>query len=335
MPPFSVIIPTLNAESQAVQVVEALRAQDAQPTEVLVVDSNSRDRTTQIFQAFGARVLSLGTRCFDHGGTREWARSHVKTPIIIYLTQDSIPVGRDCFRKIVEALEADESIGMGYGRQIPHMQATALARHHRVYNYGETSHVRSFADLGEFGLRTCFASNSFAAYKMEALDVVGGFPTKTIFGEDMLVAARMLHQGRKVAYVADAAVYHSHDYTISEEFRRYFDNGTFHRVNPWIRELFGNATGEGWRFVRSEVLHVLREGAPWLLPSLVIRTIAKYAGFHCGLHGHRLPQAWCRRFSMNRGYWSSDEAATARPVPARTPAMEVPEFAAEKPFLKS
>jgi rhamnosyltransferase len=68
---------------------------------------------------------------------------------------------------------------------------------------------------------------------------VAGFPEKLILGEDMVVAARMLQAGWSVAYVSDAQVYHSHGYTIAQEFKRYFDIGVMHQDQAWILQEFG------------------------------------------------------------------------------------------------
>lgn len=79
-----------------------------------------------------------------------------------------------------------------------------------------------------------------------------------IGSEDAYVAARMLLAGYQVRYAASAQVYHSHDYRLLEEFRRYFDIGVFYGREPWIRQAFGDAGGEGKRYVLAE-LHALRE----------------------------------------------------------------------------
>lgn len=60
---------------------------------------------------------------------------------------------------------------------------------------------------------------------------MGGFPEDVIGSEDAYVAARMLLGGYAVRYATTAEVYHSHDYSVLEEFRRYFDIGVFTDVS--------------------------------------------------------------------------------------------------------
>lgn len=122
---------------------------------------------------------------------------------------------------------------------------------------------------------------------------VGGFPADVIFGEDMCVAARMILAGWKIAYRPDAQVYHSHDYGMWQEFRRYFDIGVMLAREPWLLDTFGKPEGEGARFVRSETAYLLRH-APLLVPSAWWRTLLKLAGFRIGKAEPVFP-AWLRR----------------------------------------
>src|SRR5690606_25543778 len=152
------------------------------------------------------------------------------------------------------------------------------------------------------GLKTVFTSNSFAAYRVSVFQELGGFPEKNILSEDMYFAARAVLAGHKVAYVADATVLHSHNYTPMEEFRRYFDIGVFHHDEAWIAQAFGGAGGEGKRFIFSEARYLLRHAPLWLLRACVHNAL-KILGYKLGKNYTRLPVGLRRRFSMHRKYW--------------------------------
>ena len=62
----SIIIPTYNAEKQMRDLCEALRSQTIS-SELLVIDSSSSDRTVEIAESFGAKVLVVRS-----GGLRPW-----------------------------------------------------------------------------------------------------------------------------------------------------------------------------------------------------------------------------------------------------------------------
>jgi hypothetical protein len=75
----------------------------------------------------------------------------------------------------------------------------------------------------------------------------------------MWVAAKMLMAGYKVAYAAEALVYHSHNYSFQAEFQRYFDTGVFHVQAPWLIEIFGSVKNEGLKMLKAQ-LHLVGRG---------------------------------------------------------------------------
>ena len=158
------------------------------------------------------------------------------------------------------------------------------------------------ADISALGIKTAFMSNSFAAYRLSVFDKLGGFPDNTILAEDMYLAAKMILSGYKVAYCAEATVFHSHNYTLKQEFQRYFDTGVFQQEQKWIQQKFGSAASEGKRFVLSE-LKFLSIKSPHLIPKAILSTCVKWLGFKLGYYYYRLPYKWCRVFSMHKGYW--------------------------------
>ncbi len=295
-------IPTLNGGARFAELLDALAKQTLAPAIRLVVDSGSTDGTLQRAERAGFECRSIPKATFDHGGTRQLAiDAFAAADIYVFLTQDAVPADADALANLVQAFR-DPQIGMAYGRQLPHLGATHAESHARLFNYPPHTEVRSLADAGRYGIKTVSCSNSFAAYRREALEEVGGFPLGTIMGEDVIVAGKMLLNGWKMAYVGDARVRHSHDYTLREEFERYFDIGVFHSDNPWIFESFGRADGEGFRYAKSELAYVARRN-PLLLPLVVSSFVAKWMGYKLGLSYRKLPRRTRKAFSMYKGYW--------------------------------
>ena len=295
-------IPTLNAGKTIGQLLAGLRSQIYQVSELLVIDSDSTDDSADIFRDAGAIVYVISRASFNHGRTRQMALECCSgTDIIVYMTQDAILASPDSVKNILTPFK-DEKVGAVCGRQIPYPDASPIAAHARLFNYQAVSSVKSKDDIKRIGIKAAFLSNSFAAYRRTALMDVGGFPSNIIFGEDTYVAARMLLAGWKVAYAAEASCYHSHNYSIVEEFRRYFDIGIFHSQEKWFIDLLGKAEGEGKKFVLSEFKYLLKK-APWLIPSAMLRTLVKLMGYKLGQMEHKLPSQIVKRLSMNKGYW--------------------------------
>lgn len=297
----SVVVPTFNAGSFWPSFVRQIVAQ-TKDCSVLVVDSGSTDDTVRLALSEGFSVKTIPNAEFNHGSTRQMAVDLLHgSDVVVFLTQDAILVSPDSIVNLLEVFASDD-VGAVYGRQLPRPGAGPIEAHARLFNYPASSHVCDFGDAASIGIKAAFMSNSFAAYRTEALTAVGGFPSDVILGEDTIVAAKMLMAGWKVAYQADAQVYHSHDYNYLQEFRRYFDIGVMHTRESWMLDAFGAPEGEGGRFVRSELKYLLKQ-APWLIPSAVARTMLKYLGYRLGRLESALPLSMKRRLSMHRGYW--------------------------------
>jgi rhamnosyltransferase len=240
---------------------------------------------------------------FNHGGTRRWASEQVDADALIYLTQDAIPADAGTFANIIADLHGEADIGVAYGRQLPHPDAGLLGAQSRRFNYPPQSRTKRMSDAPELGIKTCFSSDSFSAYRRDALVAVGGFPEDVIGSEDAYVAARMLLGGYAVRYAATAEVYHSHDYSVLEEFRRYFDIGVFYGRERWIGQAFGSAGGEGMRYVKAEMAALRAAGCLYRLPEVFLRSAMKLAGYRLGQVEMSLPSTLKRRVSMFSGYW--------------------------------
>ena len=299
----ALILPTLEASRHWEPWLAALRTQSVCPDEVLVIDSASSDDTAARARAAGFRVHVIARADFDHGGTRKLAAGLVDAEILIYMTQDAVLADAGSLARLVAAF-TDDTIGAAYGRQLPRPGATPIEAHARLFNYAATSHTRGAADIPRLGFKATFLSDVFAAYRRRALEAIGGFPDRALFGEDAHVAARMVLAGWRIAYRADATVYHSHAYTALQELRRYFDIGAFHAHERWIGEAFGSPRGEGLRFVRSELAYLGRRGRRWI-PSALLRTACKLGGYRLGMQHRLLPRALNRRLSMFPPYWSA------------------------------
>lgn len=204
MTEFALIIPTRNGAACLDRLLPALAMQKRQPRELLVVDSSSRDDTAERLRQFGADVRVIPVSEFNHGGTRRWASEQVTADILVYLTQDAIPATADTFGNLIKELESEADIGIAYGRQLPHADAGLLGAHARQFNYPPESQTKRLAQAATLGIKTCFSSDSFCAYKREVLDRCGGFPPRIIGSEDAYMAGKALLAGFAVRYAASA-----------------------------------------------------------------------------------------------------------------------------------
>ena len=304
----ALVIPTLNAGDQFDVWLKAFDSQTYRPDRLLLLDSSSDDNTVAKAVSAGFETQIIERKDFSHGGTRQQAVDMLDDlDVIIFLTQDAILTEETALENLISEFD-DSKVGAVYGRQIPRPEADPIEAHARLFNYPLSSQVRSESDIPTYGIKTAFCSNSFGAYRRTALVEVGGFPTDTIQNEDTYSVSKMILSGWKVVYAANAAVFHSHHFNFRQEFQRYFDIGVFHARASWVRSKLGQAEGEGMRFVKSELSYLSRT-KPISIPSAVIRTGLKLAGYKLGGIEAKMPNSIKKILSSNKNFWEKEKNA--------------------------
>lgn len=271
---------------------------------VLVVNSSSQDGTVEEAKLLGAEVLVIHRKAFNHGSTRELARKHLNSDIVVMMTPDAYVQDETTLEKLVEPI-LKRHASVSYARQVPRPQAKPLEAFPRYFNYPEISHIRSIHDRHKWGVYTFFCSNSCAAYCMRALDEVGGFRS-VLMSEDTFAVARLLRAGHNIAYVAEALVEHSHDYTLFQELQRHFDTGYVRSQHAHLIDFGSRDERRGARYT-FELGRYLMRHRPRAIPYAILNNIAKYLGYSLGRLGPRLPQRFVRMLSSQDYYWTSDD----------------------------
>ncbi|HED2992403.1 TPA: glycosyltransferase family 2 protein [Klebsiella pneumoniae] len=299
---YFIAIPTYNGGELWRSTVLYIKKYAPQDAQICIIDSSSKDDTVPLAKNAGFAISTIPSVEFNHGGTRNKAILDFgsNSDIVIFLTQDAVP--KAGFIEAILAAFENEQVVCAYGRQLPHDDANPIAKHARYFNYPSQSYTCGISDIPRMGLKTVFMSNSFSAYRLTAFRELGGFPSDTILCEDMYYTAKAVLAGYKVAYVHDALVAHSHNYSPLEEFKRYFDIGVFHTDEPWIRKAFGGAGGEGKKFILSEIFFLLRNNPLWI-PVACINNLMKFLGYKIGQKYKNIPLSIIKKFSMHTRYW--------------------------------
>lgn len=316
-PAVCLIVPTLNPMPVWRQFLDAVDAQTFEPFRKVMIDSSSSDGSRELAAERGWDVQVIPPEHFDHGGTRRRAFEVccADAEVGVFLTQDSILSEPRAIERLLAAFR-DPTVGAVYGRQLPRPGAGAIEAHSRLFNYPENGGIRGQELEATLGLRTAFFSNSWGAYRMSAVRDADALPQRAICSEDLYAAARLLDNGYRIAYVADATVWHSHAFSIGEEFFRYFDIGVFHREQSWISDRFGGANRAGAAFVRSELAYLARH-APWRIPEALFRTLSKYLAFRAGNAYPSLPRWLPPRLSASVNHWQNDDQVPDPEVDSR------------------
>ena len=258
-PSISVVIPTLNAEGEIGALLSLIKNQSLKPREILVVDSSSEDGTaTEVSKHSEVEFLVIERSKFNHGGTRDMALRRTTGDFICFLTQDAVPASAQYFEKLVAPMLTRPEIALVSGRQLPKADARRFEQLVREFNYPEAASVRGKEDVGRYGIKTFFVSDACSCYRREAYQSCGGFDEVNT-NEDMLMAARFVAAGLKVAYEPSAEVYHSHNLSPLQQYARNRAVGRF--LEEHADDLMhASEVGEGGKLVKAVSSQLLREG---------------------------------------------------------------------------
>ena len=303
-----VIIPVYKPDRGFLTMVEKLQAQTVPVSRIILMNTEQKylDRllygTTLEREHHNITVKHLSKREFDHGRTRNQGVKLSDADVFVMMTQDAIPADDFLIERLLTGLRGEKT-AVAYARQLPGKGSSEAERYTRQFNYPEQSRVKTKEDLPELGIKTFFCSNVCAAYRRDVFDSLGGFVNRAIFNEDMLYAAKAVEAGYGIAYVSQAMVYHSHNYTYRQQFRRNFDLGVSQADHPEVFAAYPSES-EGIRLVKSTVAHLKKKGMWNKIPSVIMQSGFKYMGYLMGKRYRRLPGRIVTACSSNREYWS-------------------------------
>ncbi len=298
-----VIIPTYRPDEKLDKNLRMLEKQTLTPDRILLINTEEPLFKSRVFPRLPqGEIIHIKKNQFDHGGTRNMAAARCDGDFIVLMTQDAIAADERLIENLIRPF-ADEKVAVSYGRQMADHRDNPVEAYTRRFNYPRESRVKSREDLPSLGVKTFFCSNVCSAYRKSVYDAMGGFPLHTIFNEDMIFAGRLIEAGWKIAYAADARVWHWHNYTAKEQLKRNFDlavsqvdaGGLFKTVK---------SESEGIRLVKSTLAYFIRKKAWRLIPHILVQSGAKYIGYKLGQHYQVLPLWLIRRISLNPSYWN-------------------------------
>ena len=296
------LIVTLNEEDNIIRCLEPV-VQSAIIDKVLVIDSESEDKTADIVKQYGIELQSIKKKEFNHGATRELGRNKIATDIVIMLSADVFALNNETFINLIKPIVNGDA-AVTYARQIPHDGANIFESFPRQYNYGLDMQSRTWSDIKKYGVYTFFCSNSCAAYDNKILSSIGGFKT-VLTNEDYLAAFDLLKVGHRIVYVPNSVVKHSHSYTLAKEFKRYFDTGYIRGMFPEIQAAVGHPEIRGLSY-SLEFIKSVYETNILLIPYALVNLIIKWFGYKIGYYGKHLPKRVKRVVSQYNFYWDSD-----------------------------
>jgi rhamnosyltransferase len=299
-----VIIPTYHSDEKLDCLLTMLYRQTIKPNRVLLlhtVEAEGQEQRVPAIEGADITVISIDKKDFDHGRTRKYGASLSNADILMFMTQDAVPVDEYLIERLLEPY-SDPWVAATYARQLADESVGLVERYTRHFNYPKQSRVKSLEDLSELGIKTFFCSNVCATYRCSVYNKLGGFVDRTIFNEDMIMAASIIRADYRIAYVAEAKVLHCHRYSYLQQFTRNFDLGVSHKE---YEEVFRGVKteSEGIRLVKNTLNYLIEKKQYLLIPDLILNSGFKYLGYQFGIRYRLLPTELVKQFSMNKGYW--------------------------------
>ncbi|MGF7142583.1 rhamnosyltransferase [Anaerotaenia torta] len=300
-----VIIPIYHSDEKLDRLLRMLDQQTVKPNRVILlhtVEAQGEKQELPEIEGADIFVVPIDKKDFDHGGTRKYGASLSDSDILMFMTQDAVPADEHLIQELLAPYE-DPWVSATYARQLADQRVGLIERYTRHFNYPKRSRVKSLQDMEELGIKTFFCSNVCATYRNSVYRKLGGFVERTIFNEDMIMAAAMINEGYRIAYAADAKVWHSHRYSYLQQFTRNFDLGVSHK--EYEKVFCGvSSEGEGLKLVKKTWNYLIEKKQFFLLPDLIMTSGFKFLGYQLGRRYHLLPKQLVKRFSMNKGYWN-------------------------------
>ncbi len=206
----SIIIRSYNEAAHIGKTLDMVFSQNGFAGEVIVIDSESTDATREIALRHPVRLFSVPKSAFSYGAALNLGARLARGRIIVNLSAHAVPAHRGWLEALIAPL-TDESIAGVYGRELPiegwngHFEAKILND--------------AFGPRLMRSLHNPFFSNANSAMP-RTLVLEKPFDEHVGWGEDGLWAREMQRRGRAIAYQPGAAVHHSHNTSMFDNFSR-------------------------------------------------------------------------------------------------------------------
>lgn len=217
----SVIIRTYNEEKRLAAVLHNLSKQTYKDFEVIIVDSESTDRTLEIAHKFGCKIVNIKKSDFNYSYASNIGAKNASGEILVYISGHSVPKGKRYLEEINKTF-ADEHVGGAYGEVLPFSDAGFIEWWFYFLGFAKSklfSKKLTYDNQIHPGILSC----SNAAIRKNVWDRFQFREEAGNGGEDVLMAWNILNNNLKVVKNKKMVVYHSHGKNI-EQFKKELEN---------------------------------------------------------------------------------------------------------------
>ena len=236
----SVLMRSHNDISYVKATVEALLAQKVDEcVEIISCDDHSTDGTAEYLAGVPQiRRIVAPEGKYVPGKTLNYMISEAKGEYIVFNNADAIPQNNEYLKNLTSPLK-DKGVNCVFANQIARKEAFAVVRKDYERAFGDGSVSRKWHK---------FFSLVSSAFRKEEL-LQNPFDETFQYSEDSQWVNR---REVKIVYVSDAIVEHSHNYTLPEVKKRFFNEGVADRQ-------MGKPPMSFFHCIRSVIAETLRD----------------------------------------------------------------------------
>jgi glycosyltransferase involved in cell wall biosynthesis len=276
----SVVIRTYNEGRHLPELLEGIRRQELSglAVETVLVDSGSTDGTLEIAESNGCRVVHIAKDDFAFGRSLNLGCETAEGKYLVFISGHCIPAEDNWLTELIAPLSAGFA-EYSYGRQIGNGGS----------KFSECQLFRKyFPEHSRIPQGGFFCNNANAAIVRDVWREYRFDETLTGL-EDMELGKRLVAHGKRLAYVASAAVYHLHDETWGKVRNRYEREAVaLQQIMPevhvgftdFLRYFFSAILFDSAAALQDRVLH--RH-----LSEIIMFRLMQYWGAYRGNHMHR------------------------------------------------
>lgn len=250
------------------------------PYDLFVFDNESTDGTLDTIRDFTDNIITVKKGTYVPGQVLNQGMSATSDDFVVFNNSDCTPLNNDWLKNMLAGFKSDR-IAAVFGRQEPRKDCSPLFARDTRETFGDGSRQKYW--------RHCF-SMATSAIRRDLWEKMP-FNEQLQYSEDIHWTWQARKKGFEIKYVPDSAVYHSHNYSLKQFFKRHFGEGKaeaqIFEWEPWQRSLvrysilpYLRQVYDDWRF---SIEH-LKPGSLLFSPVLrMAQLIGRRHGFIEGL----------------------------------------------------
>ena len=223
-PQISVIIRCKNESKSIAKCIEAILNQRVNAQfEIIIIDSGSTDDTVKIAQKYNVTIYSIPSSQFQFGSSINLGIELAQTEYCVFVSAHAIPANSKWLSSLVKPMQEDKNIAGTFGRQLYHINSDFIQKRcidetfgkkQKLYTVSSGSFKQNLKNISFSNASSCVRRD--IALKIKFSDVIAS--------EDREWAYRVMKKGYKILYVSDSLIYHVHNETPDQWYKRIYIN---------------------------------------------------------------------------------------------------------------